>query len=271
MARLLPDRRGVLAVYAVAFIGFLYLPILFLPLFSVNDATIVAFPLSGFTWKWYQGMAANPVLHQAVWASLQVALATSVIATILGVCGARALTRYRWRGQKAMQGLILLPLVMPDIIIAIGLLVLLLGLGFELSLLTVTLGHVLFCIPFSVAVLMSSFEGFDRSLEEASQDLGEGAMMTFLRVTLPIVSPGLVASALICFTISLDEFIVAFFLSGNTPTLPVYIWSQLRFPSGLPAVLALGTVLLVSSFVLLGLAEWARGRARARTGAGGVL
>jgi spermidine/putrescine transport system permease protein len=124
---------------------------------------------------------------------------------------------------------------------------------------------VLICIPYSMTVLTSGFEGFDRSLEEASADLGESAFGTFRRVTLPMVAPAIVSSLLVSFTISLDEFVMAFFLTGTDPTLPVYIWGQLRFAAKLPGVLALGTLLLVASFLLLTLAELLRRRAERRT------
>lgn len=255
-----------LSFYAMAYMVFLYLPVLFLPVFSFNDSAIVAFPLGGFTTRWYENLLHEDAMHQALWNSLKVGVATAVCSTILGICGARAVTRYQFFGKRAMSGLIMLPLVLPEIIVAISLLVVLLQLGFSLSLLSVTLGHVLMAVPFSMAVLISSFEGFDRSLEEASMDLGEGAFMTFLRVTLPIVAPGILSSLLITFTISLDEFIVAFFLTGTEPTLPIYIWSQLRFIAKLPNVLALGSILLISSFLLLWVAEILRQRAKRRSG-----
>lgn len=263
-----------LGIYAFLYLAFLYLPVLFLPIFSFNDSAIVAFPLKGITTQWYAELWDNDTMHGALWNSLKVGLATAVVATVLGICGARALTRYRFPGKGGIAGLIMLPLVLPEIIVAISLLVVLLQLGFALSLLSVTLGHILMAVPFSIAVLSSSFEGFDRSLEEASLDLGEGPAATFFRVTLPIVAPGILSSLLITFTISLDEFIVAFFLSGTEPTLPVYIWSQLRFPGKLPHVLALGSVLLVASFVLLSVGELLRRRAARRVGvapSGGLL
>ncbi len=151
-----------------------------------------------------------------------------------------------------------------------ALLIVLLRIGLELSLFTVILGHVLICLPYTTVVLMSGFEGFDRSLEEASSDLGESAFGTFRRVTLPMVSPAIIASLLVSFTISLDEFILAFFLSGSEPTLPIYIWGQLRFAAKLPSVLALGTLLLIASFVLLAVAEIFRRRAAERTRMSGV-
>jgi len=129
----------------------------------------------------------------------------------------------------------------------------------------VVLGHVLICVPYSVSVLISGFEGFDRSLEEASADLGETALGTFRRVTLPMVMPAIISSLLVSFTISLDEFIMAFFLTGTEATLPIYIWGQLRFAAKLPGVLALGTLLLFGSFILLTFAEILRRRAERRT------
>ena len=153
------------------------------------------------------------------------------------------------------------PLILPEIIIAISLLVVMLGLGLQLSLITVILGHLLICVPYSVTVLVSGFEGFDPSMEEASRDLGETAFGTLRRVTLPMLMPSIVSSLLVTFTISLDEFILAFFLSGTEPTLPVYIWGQLRFAAKLPNVLALGSILIAASLVLLTAAELFRRRA----------
>jgi spermidine/putrescine transport system permease protein len=150
----------------------------------------------------------------------------------------------------------MLPLVIPGIILGVALLILVSRLGVTLSLYTVTMGHILLCVPFSMATLISRFEGFDKSMEEASADLGENAWWTFLRVTLPMVFPGVVASLLLCFTVSFDEFILAFFLAGTDPTLPIFIWGQLRFPDRLPSVLALGACILVVSFAVVFLSQW---------------
>ena len=129
----------------------------------------------------------------------------------------------------------------------------------------------LVCVPYSISVLISGFEGFDRSLEEASADLGETSFGTFRRVTLPMMAPAIISSLLVGFTISLDDFMMAFFLGGNDVTLPVYIWGQLRFAARLPGVLALGTLLLVASIVLLTIAELMRRRAQERTQTTGGL
>lgn len=263
-ARFLP-RGGWLAVYAFAYIGFLYLPVLFLPVFSVNTAATPNFPLQGFTLKWYEGLPRTPALLDAAWNSLLVGVSASILSTLLGILAARAITRYRFPGRGPINGLIMAPLVLPEVIIAVSMLLVMLQLGLNLSLFTVVLGHVLICIPYSMTVLTAGFEGFDRSLEEASADLGETAFGTFRRVTLPMVTPAIISSLLVSFTISLDEFIIAFFLTGTESTLPVYIWGQLRFAAKLPSVLALGTLLLVASFVLMAVAEILRRRAERRT------
>lgn len=249
-------RRG----YAVFYLAFLYIPVLLLPLFSFNDSIYIAFPLKGFTLEWYASLLDNTGMHEALVNSLKVAAAAATISTALAVFAAKSFTRYRYRGQRVTIGTVMLPMVMPEIIVGIALLVLLNWLGVALGLHTVALGHVLFCLPFAVAVLMSRLEGFDKSYEEASMDLGEGAWMTFWRVTFPLILPGIVASLLLTFTISFDEFILAFFLTSTDTTLPVYIWSQLRFPAKLPGVLALGALILLTSCIVVTLAEWIRRR-----------
>ena len=262
--------RGPFA-YACAYMVFLYLPILFLPLFSFNDATVVSFPLKGFSTRWYELLWTIDALKASFWNSIKVAVSTAVISTIFGIFGARAITRYMFPGKGPITAFVMLPLVLPEIIVGIALLVVLTPTPIGGTLLAITLGHVLLCIPFSIAVLVSSFEGFDRSLEEAAMDLGETAWSTFFKVTLPIVAPGIISSLLITFIISLDEFIVAFFLAGVDTTLPIYIWSQLRFPQRIPSVLALGSLLLAASFVLLTIAEVLRRKSQRRTNVEGGM
>ncbi len=260
------SRSGGLRAYAIAYLCFLYGPVLLLPVFAFNDSSIIAFPLKGFTTTAFQQLWATEPLHQSVWNSLQVAVAVSILATTLGIFAARASARFTFPGERPIMALIMLPLVLPEIIIAVSLLIVLIQLGFSLSLWTVVLGHVLICTPFAVAILTSAFLALDRSLEEASLDLGENRLGTFWRVTLPLVAPGIIASMLISFTISLDEFMIAFFLTGTDATMPVYIWSQLRFTSKLPSVMALGSILLLLSLVLLSAAEFFRRRSARTTG-----
>ncbi len=249
-----------LMLYAAAYLAFLYLPVLFLPLFSFNDSQYIAFPLSGFTSRWYAALAADTAMLDALANSLKGGLVTALLSTLLGLLAARAVTQYRLRAKGAMLGFIGLPLFIPDIVLGIALLLMIAAIGLPLLLATVVLGHLCICTPFAVAVLIARFEGFDRNLEEASADLGETPLMTFWRVTLPLMLPGILASLLLTFITSFDEFLIAYFLSGTETTLPVFIWSQLRFPARLPVVLALGALILLVSVVLVVLAELLRNR-----------
>ncbi len=261
-------------IYTIAYLIFLYAPIVLLPLFAFNQSTIIAFPLSGFTTQWFAELRDIPQMHSALKNSLIIAVSTAVIATCLGIFAARATTRYSFPYKGGIMGLIMLPLVLPEIIVAVSLLVVLLRIGVNLTLFTVIMGHVLICTPFAIAILNSAFMALDKSLEEAAFDLGETKWSTFRLITFPLILPGIVSSLLISFTISLDEFIIAFFLSGTQPTLPVYIWSQLRFPDKLPAVMALGTILVALSITLLIIAEYFRRRGIKKTGgkdSGGFL
>ncbi len=254
-----------LRAYAWIFVAVLYAPLLLLPLFSFNASTYIAFPLTGFTTEWYGELWGVAPMWAALWNSVLLGLVVAVISTALGVFAAKAFTRYRMPGRGAMFGFMMLPLVVPGIIFGVALLILLNRAGVPLSLFTVGLGHVLICTPFAVATLVPRFEGFDASIEEASADLGENGWWTFWRVTFPMIFPGILASLMLTFTISFDEFIMAFFLTGTEPTLPVYIWNQLRFPEKLPSVLALSSIIIAISFVLVFVSLWL-----ARPGAGGL-
>lgn len=247
-----------LGAYTVLYLALLYLPVLFLPLFSFNDSIYIAFPLQGFTLEWYEEMAQNTAMLSALQNSIKVGVVVAVISTILGTMSAKAFTRYRVPYETPLKAFIAVPLVIPLIILGISLLVVFSGANISLSLFTIGVGHVVICVPFSMLVMVSRLEGFDKGLEEAAQDLGETPWMTFWRVTFPLAMPGIIASLLLCFTISFDEFLLAFFLSGDESTLPVYIWSQLRFPTKLPSVLALGSCILILSVLMVILAEWSR-------------
>ena len=251
-------RHGWLFVYAIFYLAFLYVPVAFLPLFSFNKSVFIAFPLSGFTTQWYAQMFDDADMLRALGNSLEVGAITATLSTVLGLLAAKALTRYRVPGATALLGFTSLPLFIPDIVLGISILILLNAVGVPLSLVTVIAGHCLICVPFAITVLMSRFDGFDKSLEEASLDLGEGGWMTFWRVTFPLALPGIVSSLLLTFIVSFDEFLIAYFLAGNEATLPIYIWGQLRFPDKLPVVLALGALILVASAVLVVIAEWVR-------------
>jgi spermidine/putrescine transport system permease protein len=172
-----------------------------------------------------------------------------------------AVTRYRLPGRGPVVGTIMLPLVIPSIILGVALLVILRQtLDIDLSLWCVAAGHILLCVPFSMLVLISRLEGFERDLEEAAMDLGENGWMTFWRVTFPLALPGIVSSLLMSFTTSFDEYVLAFFLSGMDQTLPIYLWSMLRFPQRLPITLALGSSILIASSLVVVISEVLRRR-----------
>ncbi len=249
-----------LKIFAFTYLVFLYAPSLLLPIFSFNKSQIIAFPLTGFSFQWFETLLYQDSLHQALINSLIVAISSCILATILGTLASRATTRYDFKGKQVTLTFILAPLILPEIIVGVSLLIVLIQLGITLNVWSVILGHTLLLTPFSIIIMNSAFNNLDISLEEASMDLGENQFGTFYRVILPLVLPGIIASLLIGFTLSLDEFIIAFFLTGTDTTLPVYIWSQFRFPKKLPTTMALGTILLIVSLILLSLSEYFRRR-----------
>ena len=208
---------------------------------------------------------------EALGNSLKVGAAVAFISTVFGLLAAKALTRYYLPGRGPVTGLIVLPLVVPSIVLGLGMLVLVIKvIGIQPSLYTIIAGHVLIAVPFAMLVLISRLEGFDKHLEEASIDLGENGWQTFWRITFPLALPGILASLLLCFTTSFDEFLLAFFLAGNEATLPLFIWGQLRYPNKLPHVMALGSCILVASFLLVAFSERLRRRGVRPTAAGAV-
>jgi spermidine/putrescine transport system permease protein len=250
-----------LTVYGIGFLVFLYAPVLLIPLFSFNDSIFAIFPLKGFTLKHYSELSDDLNLLNALKNSVVVGIGVSIVSTAFGLLAAMGVTRYRLPGKGPVVGTIMLPLVIPSIILGVALLVILRKvLDIELSLWCVAAGHVLLCVPFSMLVLISRLEGFDKSLEEAAMDLGENGFMTFWRVTLPLALPGIISSLLMSFTTSFDEYVLAFFLSGMDQTLPIYLWSMLRFPQRLPVTLALGSSILIVSATIVVISEVVRRR-----------
>jgi spermidine/putrescine transport system permease protein len=254
-------RLDLLTVYGMGFLVFLYAPVLLLPMFSFNDNTFAVFPLRGFTIQAYVDLAKDDSLLNALGNSLMVAGSVSVFSTIFGLLGAMAATRYRLPGRGPIMGVIMLPLVVPSIILAVALLIVVRqAFDLPLTLFTIGAGHILLCVPFSMLVLISRLEGFDKSLEEAANDLGENGWMTFWRVTFPLALPGIVSSLLMAFTVSFDEYVIAFFLSGINQTLPIFLYSQLRFPDRLPMTEALGSCILFASTIIVVASELLRRR-----------
>lgn len=247
-----------LYVYVPLFAVLLYLPSFFILLFSLNDGIYVAFPLKGLTTIWYEKMAANGALLEAAGNSFAVGLFAATLATVFGTLGAFAVVRYRLPMAKPISVLANLPLLIPTVILGIAMLVMLRAIGFDNSLWAIACGHVVVCTPLSLSVMLSRFVDLDPALEEAALDLGANERKTFFVITLPLSVSAIASSFILCFTTSFDEFVVAFFLSGPEQTLPLYIWGQLRFPTTLPMILALGSVVLGATLVLVVFSEWLR-------------
>jgi spermidine/putrescine transport system permease protein len=169
-----------------------------------------------------------------------------------------AVVRYSFPGRGLFVGVVALPLVIPYVILGVSMLIMLHQVGVHLSAWAAGIAHVVISIPYATLVIAARLVGFPQNLEEAAMDLGATYWEALLRVTIPISFPALLAAFLICFTISFDEFAIASFLVGTQPTLPVYLYSQLRFPTRLPLVVALAAILMTASMLLIMLSEWLR-------------
>ena len=249
-------RSSFFAIYYLVLLLALYIPIGILFLFSINDGVVFAFPLAGLTTHWYRDMLRNTELLKAVMNSVLVATGSSLAATTLGTTAAIALLRFQFKGKTPFVALALLPLLVPYIILGAALLVLFASLGFERSLWTVAIAHTVVSLPYTLLVIMARMVGFDKHLEEAAQDLGASYAYTLRRVILPLIAPAILAAWLVAFTVSFDEFILASFLIGRRPTLPVYLLSQLRFANRLPQVIAITVLVMLTSLSLVLLAQW---------------
>ena len=256
-------RRALRAFFALVVV-FLYAPIVILLVFSFNNASVPAFPLSGFTFQWYRDFFANTDLRSALETSAIIASISSVGAVVLGTLASIALARRRFRGKAVMSAFLLSPLVIPYVVFGISLLLLFHQLGIPRSILTVVIGHVVITLPYAILVLVPRLEQIDASLEEAAYDLGASHVRTFRSVTLPLILPAIVSAFLIAFTTSFDEYAVASFVVGTSQTFPIYLYSALRFPSQLPQVIAVAVVVLTVSLVVVIAAEIGRRSAERR-------
>jgi len=253
-------RPKVLTAYFAMLIMLLYLPLAVLFLFSFNNGTSLSFPLQGLTLHWYEKLFDSPEILRAARNSLVVAVVSGSFATILGTAVALLLTRFRFRGEGFLFALAMLPLVVPIVVLAVALLVLFLTAGIDRSLWTVAIGHTVVALPFVVLIVTARLTGFDPSLEEAAMDLGASYRKIIVAIILPLIAPAVISAWLVAFTVSLDEFALALFLAGNEPTFPVYLFSQLRFASRLPVMIALAVLLMMGTLLLVLIAEWIRRR-----------
>jgi spermidine/putrescine transport system permease protein len=239
-----------LNAWLVGVYGFLYLPIAVLMVLSFNKSGMPT-AWGGFSFEWYGALAANPKITGAAWNSLVVAFWATGISTVLGTL--LALGVERARPVPAREALLFAPMIIPDIVLAIALLSFFTLLKFTLGLHSIIVAHVVFNLAFVCAVVRARLKSYDWSLNEVSRDLGATAFTTFRRITLPLIAPSVIAAALLAFTLSIDEFIIAYFTAGAgqaSTTLPMQIYAMIRF-GVTPEINAMASVVMVVSFVMI--------------------
>ncbi|WNC13531.1 ABC transporter permease [Brevibacillus brevis] len=247
-------RRHTLTGYSWLMLVFLYLPIAILMIYSFNDSRINAV-WSGFTWKWYLSLFDNRQVMQALGNSLSIGIISSVLATVLGTAASLAVKHYSARWRTVVNGLVYLPIVIPEIMMGLALLVLFSQIHMELGKATLIMAHVTFSMPYVMVIISARLADMGKELEEAAQDLGATPWETLRYVTLPLIMPGVVAGFLMSFTLSLDDFIISFFVAGpNSTTLPLYIYGLVKRGVS-PEVNALSTLLIASTVLLVVVAE----------------
>ncbi|MCI0620661.1 MAG: ABC transporter permease [Acidobacteria bacterium] len=236
--------------FAAAALVFLYLPVLLLILFSFNDSTLPNLPIRALTLRWYRDLFEDAQVWKAAWNSLSLASVTALISTLLGALAAFPLVRCAFRFKENARLFLLLPVLIPEFLLGVALLVFFFLLDIRLWLGTAVAGHVVIALPFTTLIIASRLLQFDRSLEAAAADLGACPWKVFWHVTLPLIAPGVLAGGLMAFTLSMDQFLVTFFTIGPDTTLPIYIWSALKFELT-PKINALGAIVFFVSFVLV--------------------
>jgi spermidine/putrescine transport system permease protein len=238
-------RRHLLTAYSILFFVYLLLPIAVVIVFSFNNPTgKFNYTWQGFTWDNWRYWDGVPGIRSSIVLSLQIALLASLVATALGTAIALALVRYNFRGRGSTNILIFLPLSTPEIVLGASLLTLFLNLNVVFGFWTILIAHIMFCISFAVVTVKARLVGFDRHLEEAAMDLGANEWTTFRKVTLPLIAPAILAALLLCFAISIDDFVVTYFNSGSKVTFPLFVWGAARV--GAPAqVNVIGTAIFV--------------------------
>ncbi|KIC10378.1 spermidine/putrescine ABC transporter permease [Leisingera sp. ANG-M1] len=224
--------------------AFLYIPMVILVIFSFNESKLVTV-WAGFSTKWYGELLQNDAFLNAAWVTLKVAVFSSTLATVLGTIAAYVLVRGgRFMGRTLFSGMIYAPLVMPEVITGLSLLLLFIGIGLDRGVFTIVLAHTTFSMCYVSVVVSSRLVTFDRSLEEAALDLGCSASEAFRLVTLPIIAPAVISGWLLAFTLSLDDLVIASFTSGpSATTLPIKIFSAVRLGVS-PEINALSTIMI---------------------------
>ena len=238
--------RG-LKLTALLVYGFLYLPLLIVVIYSFNDSKLNA-EWVGFTWNWYHKLFNNREMLSAAGNSLIIATTSAMVATVLGTLAGMAMYRYR---LKLLPALVLAPIAMPDILMGVSLLLFFIMLNMSLGLVSITLAHITFCIGFVALSVQARMSSIDRSLTEAARDLGATPWLCFRKITLPLLAPGIIAGALMACTLSIDDFVITFFVAGvGSSTLPLQIYSMVKI-AVTPEVNAISTLLMLLTLIMI--------------------
>lgn len=239
-------RRGRILseIYAILIYSVLYIPVFVMMAFSFNDQRYNYYWV-GFTTKWYGKMLTNTALIDSLWYSIAIAILATVISVAIATLGAIGLQRYEFRSKKFVNNMIYIPIIVPEIVLAVAILVVFMTVGVHLGLGSILIGHCTFCIPYSVVTIKGRISGDNMSMEEASMDLGANRFQTFWRVTVPSIMPGIVSATFLSFTLSIDDVVMSNLLAGaKQSTLPVLILSMNK--SGItPDVNALTTIMIL--------------------------
>ena len=255
-------RRNGILIYAGFAVAYMLVPIAVIAVFSFGETPKdkLNFALDGFTLEYWETAFSVPELNNAFVTSLQLAALTTVIATVIGTMMALALVRHRFRGRRAANLLIVLPLATPEIVLGASLLSLFIVYSVPRGFTTLLIAHVMFSISFVVVVVRSRLIGFDRSVEEAAADLGATPLQAFRLITLPLLAPAIISAALLAFALSLDDFVISNFNAGTTETFPLYIFGVAQ--RGIPIqVLSLATILFIVTAAAIALVIWQQRRA----------
>jgi spermidine/putrescine transport system permease protein len=238
-------RRHLLSGYAVLALAYLFLPIGVVVAFSFNDPKgRFNYTWEGFTWKNWTNPFGYPGVQDALKVSIEIALVSSIVATALGTLIALALVRYRFRGSATTNLLIFVPMTTPEVVMGASLLALFVNWRIAQGFGTILIAHILFNISYVVVTVRARLVGFDRHLEEAAMDLGANEWVTFTKVTLPLIMPGILAAGLLAFALSIDDFVITYFNAGSTITFPLFVWGAARVATP-PQINVIGTAIFV--------------------------
>ncbi len=242
-------------IYCALVYLFLFLPISVIVANSFNATTTKPYmSWKGFTFDWYIKLWENTSLLEAFGNTMLLAVISTVLATIIGTLGAIGMYKYKFKGKAIIDGLLYIPIVIPEIVLGIALLTIFAKANIPRGMLTLILAHVSFCIPFVIFNVRASLSGYDHSIEEASMDLGANRLVTFFEVTLPVLAPGIFGGALLAFTISIDDVIISYFVYGQTKTYPLKVMESVK--SGVaPDVNALSTLILIVTILFVVLTQ----------------